>query len=105
LKNPREVIRALDESNHIWRLNYIFYNNKFFGGTRNEHRLTGISGFLRKASARAGDFVEISRNEDSSLYTISLVRSNDKDRSKKRTFKSKTRIVSIGNWEIVGDLE
>jgi len=57
IKNPRTVIDLVDETGKIWSFNYIYYNNKFFGGTRNEYRLTGMTEFIRAFNLKTGDTI------------------------------------------------
>lgn len=58
--NPRLVLIFQDSrTKELLHLNFIHYNNKFFGKTRNEYRLTGISKFLRTNGARPGDLLHI----------------------------------------------
>lgn len=58
LLNPRLILFFRDvKTNEIISLNFIHYNNKFFGKTRNEYRLTGISSFLRRHNATPGDLL------------------------------------------------
>jgi len=42
----------------VYYLNFIHYNNKLFGGTRDEYRLTGIATMLRDYGLRVGDQIE-----------------------------------------------
>lgn len=56
-KNPRCVISFMDESDIEWCFTYIYYNNKLFGGTRDEYRLTGMTRYLRSCQAEPGDAV------------------------------------------------
>lgn len=54
--NPRVRLRFLDEkTQEVWYFTYIFYNNKFFRGSRSEYRLTGLASFLRANSLKPGD--------------------------------------------------
>ncbi len=63
VKNPRQTLSFLDEDGlTIWDFQYIYYNNKLFGGTRNEYRLTGMTKYLRAKAARAGDEVSFTRD-------------------------------------------
>jgi len=57
IKNPRTVIDLVDETGTIWSFNFIHYNNKFYGGTRNEYRLTGMTEFIRAFHLKTGDMV------------------------------------------------
>lgn len=63
LYNPRCVIDAIDEAGEEWTFNFIYYNNRHFGGTRNEYRLTGTTEFLRRHRLRSGDTVIFTRTE------------------------------------------
>lgn len=54
-KNPRFHIKFYDEKNQEWVFAFIYYNNKLFGGTRNEYRLTRMSKFVRTNNLKEGD--------------------------------------------------
>lgn len=60
-KNPRVAMFFNDETGKTWKLNFIYYNNKFFDekGTRNEYRLTGMTAFFRQNSLKAGDSITL----------------------------------------------
>jgi hypothetical protein len=68
-KNPRIKIlfKELD-SEDKWEFVYIHYNNKKFGGTRNEYRLTCVSRYIKVNGLSAGDIVVLER--DGNSYTI-----------------------------------
>lgn len=72
VKNPRKTIHCLDENGDSLELQYIYYNNKLHDerGTRNEYRLTCLTAYLRRNSARAGDEIEISKDESESFHRI-----------------------------------
>ena len=56
--NPRLKLSLVDlESSLRYSDNYIKYNNKHFGGTRNEYRITGIARFLRLNLLKPGDSI------------------------------------------------
>lgn len=61
LKNPREVLDITDDSGRVWAFAFIYYNNRFFGGTRNEYRLTGMTAFFRDFNLKAGDKIMLRR--------------------------------------------
>jgi hypothetical protein len=61
VKNPRAVIDITDDAGREWRFNFIYYNNRFFGGTRDEFRLTGMTSFIRHFNLKAGDKVILHR--------------------------------------------
>lgn len=58
-KNPRCTMHFTDDAGEIWKLNFIYYNNRFFDpkGTRNEYRLTGMTAYFRENSLHAGDSI------------------------------------------------
>jgi len=61
VKNPRAPLDLLDDTGREWTFNFIYYNNRFFGGTRNEYRLTGMTAFLREFNLHEGDSLIFSR--------------------------------------------
>lgn len=67
-KNPR-VSLIFREPDGItrWDFNFIYYNNRFFGGTRNEYRLTCMTRYLRARNAAVGDQVVLSKDGDGRL--------------------------------------
>ncbi|PHS21391.1 MAG: restriction endonuclease [Robiginitomaculum sp.] len=75
IKNPRRTILCLDESDEKLELQYIYYNNRLHDerGTRNEYRLTCLTGYLRQNGARAGDEIEISKDDEEPLFRIAFV--------------------------------
>lgn len=60
-KNPRRTIRFVDEHGEKWTFVFIHYNNRLFGGTRNEYRLTCMTEFFRRYGLRAGDVLRLTR--------------------------------------------
>ena len=54
-KNPRHLLTFRDEHGGRWDFPFIYYNGKYFGGTRNEYRLTGMTSYFREAGLVAGD--------------------------------------------------
>ncbi|WP_088034867.1 EcoRII N-terminal effector-binding domain-containing protein [Evansella clarkii] len=63
-KNPRAKLRFIDSSEEEWDFMFIYYNNKFYNGTRNEYRLTGMTAFIREYNLKAGDKIILSRESD-----------------------------------------
>jgi hypothetical protein len=62
-KNPRvKLTFQLRNSDESLLLNFIYYNSKFFGGTRNEYRLTGLGPYLRRIGASPGDNIKMSES-------------------------------------------
>ena len=60
-KNPRSEIKfkGIDKE---WLFKYIYYNNKFFGGTRNEYRLTCTRGYFNYYQLKKGDEIILSKS-------------------------------------------
>ncbi len=73
--NPRVTLHFMDSTNFCWKFNYIYYNNKFRGGTRNEYRLTGMTAYLRSCNLKPGDVMILRREDDE--YTISYRRQDE----------------------------
>ena len=61
VKNPRIVLDMRDDTGHEWSFSFIYYNNRFFGGTRNEYRITGMTAFFREFNLKAGDILVFRR--------------------------------------------
>jgi hypothetical protein len=76
LKNPREVLDITDDSGRVWTFAFIYYNNRFFGGTRNEYRLTGMTAFFRDFNLKAGDRI-ILRRESARIVRITFKRASN----------------------------
>jgi hypothetical protein len=76
IKNPREVLDVTDDAGRDWSFTFIYYNNRFFGGTRNEYRLTGMTTFFREFNLKAGDKVVL-RRESPRLIRISFKRAKE----------------------------
>lgn len=63
-KNPRYQLTFFDDGNQRWEFSFIYYNNVFFGGTRNEYRLTRMTKFMRVNNLKVGDHLILSNGED-----------------------------------------
>ena len=72
--NPRLRLkfRDLSDGSDIY-LTYIYYNNKFFEGTRHEYRLTGLTRWIKNHGLKSGDSIQISRL-DKYDYTIGIIK-------------------------------
>lgn len=73
--NPRCHLRFLDDAGTFWEFAFIYYNNQFFGGTRNEYRLTRMTKFIRQAGLVQGDELALSRR--GGRYSVSYRRKKD----------------------------
>jgi hypothetical protein len=72
--NPRVRLkfRDLTDGTDIY-LSYIYYNNKFFEGTRHEYRLTGLTRWIKTHGLKSGDTIQISRINKYD-YTIGIIK-------------------------------
>jgi hypothetical protein len=96
-KNPRMtlVVRETNDGSR-WEFNFIYYNNSFFGGTRNEYRLTCMTQYLRAIDARVGDDLVFSRNENGSIF-VECVRAA----GNQATVNDQGILVLGGGWKII----
>jgi hypothetical protein len=75
-RNPDAWIECVDEDGEIHRFRYIYYNNKLHdaGGTRNEYRITHMTGYLRRIGAKEGEVIELSRAPKDKHYALRIVK-------------------------------
>lgn len=72
-QNPDAIFRCIDAAGERWEFRYIYYNKKLFGtGTRNEYRLTGLTGLIRRYDVMPGDELIFSKTS-SDEYFIEIV--------------------------------
>jgi hypothetical protein len=76
VKNPRVLLNFYDIFNTKWSFAFIYYNNKFFGGTRNEYRLTGMTKFFKANKLNEGDSVILERDFQG-FYKVGLQKMKD----------------------------
>lgn len=93
--NPRCHLMFLDSSGTFWEFAFIYYNGKFFEGTRNEFRLTRMTSYIRQTALVAGD--EIVLSHDGHRFMISHKRQRQQGMNSAGVLKLGTgwRIVSI----------
>lgn len=72
-RNPRAHIHFTDQAGDEWEFAFIYYNNKFWDGTRNEYRLTRMTRYIRESALVPGDEILLTRSEAGD-YTISFRR-------------------------------
>lgn len=91
-KNPRVKMRFIDDSGQEWNFTFIYYNNKFFGGTRNEFRLTGMTAFIKQNNLVAGDKIVLSHEtEERSLINYERV-----------SIQNSPTVLKLGSsWKVV----
>ncbi len=76
IRNPRVHLQFEDDTGSVREFAFIYYNNRFFGGTRNEYRLTRMTRYMRETGLVSGDAVILRRAPDGS-YSISCRRHQD----------------------------
>lgn len=54
-KNPRVYLTFIDDEGQSWTFAFIYYNNIYYGGTRNEYRLTRMTKYIRTNLLKEGD--------------------------------------------------
>jgi hypothetical protein len=67
-KNPRVLLKFLDEVGDEYFFNFIYYNNYQFGGTRREFRLTGMTRYIRQNDLQAGDEIILLKDESENRH-------------------------------------
>ena len=67
-KNPRYHLPFYDDSETRWEFAFIYYNNRFFGGTRNEFRLTRMTPYIRMNGLQAGDELMLEHDDAGKRY-------------------------------------
>ena len=103
-KNPRVAMYFTDEAGKVWKLNFIYYNNKFFDqkGTRNEYRLTGMTAYFRENGLKAGDTVTLIHGSDGIDYIQYKRNMNVNVKlSVDESGKTKKRLVLGTNWKVI----
>ena len=86
-KNPRVVLEFVDEYGKRWEFAFIYYNNLFFGGTRNEYRLTRMTPFIRQHRLQPGDRVTLCRDSNSEILLIKCRKYNSLNRNQSGVLK------------------
>jgi len=92
--NPRSHLVFTDKFGAKWEFTFIHYNNRLFGGTRNEYRLTGMTRFFREAGLLTGDEVILSLGPDG-RYFVDF-------RRKSEAKKGETGVLKLGSsWKVI----
>jgi hypothetical protein len=94
VKNPRVALVFREKSGDTWQFWFIYYNNRFFGGTRNEYRLTHMTKFIRINSLKVGDEIVLTNNEDGTR-SILFRRANSSITSGKLKLSGQWKIIEI----------
>lgn len=96
-KNPRNNILVREKSDGtLWSFNFIYYNNKFFGGTRNEFRLTCMTQYLRAVNSKVGDDLIFSKDENGSIFVECARASFNKPLTNEQGV-----LILGGGWKII----
>lgn len=96
--NPRAHLRFEDQVGRFWEFAFIYYNNRQFGGTRNEYRLTRITKYVREASLLAGDELILRRHVDRG-YSISYRRANEPAAARNDAGRT---VLKLGSgWKVI----
>lgn len=97
VKNPRMtlVVREISDDTR-WEFNFIYYNNAFFGGTRNEYRLTCMTQYLRAIDSKVGDDLVFSKDENGSIF-VNCVRAA----ANHAIVNDQGVLVLGGGWKII----
>ena len=61
-RNPRAHIVFKDHAGQQWEFAFIYYNNRRFGGTRDEYRLTRMTEYIRRWKLSTGDEIILDRD-------------------------------------------
>lgn len=96
--NPRAHLQFEDDAGGFWEFAFIYYNNRLFGGTRNEYRLTRMTRYIRESGLVAGDEV-LMRRDESGNYFVSYRRSNAKQVSINTAGETVIRLAA--GWKVI----
>jgi hypothetical protein len=100
-KNPRTILKFEDASGIFWNFTFIYYNGKYFGGTRNEYRLTGMTKFFKQNSLKSGDSINF-RIEEKERLLVSFERHSELSDKKYLDNKETTTRIKLGNsWRVI----
>jgi hypothetical protein len=92
--NPRHRLVFKDALGTKWTFSFIFYNNRLFGGTRNEYRLTCMTPFIRRHNLHSGDKLLLSRDEENRFH-ISYKRLKEPSQTANLKLGTSWRIVKL----------
>jgi hypothetical protein len=94
-KNPRAFLDIIDSDGNLWECTFIYYNNKFFGGTRNEYRLTRLQKLFKHYGIKPNDEMILTKNKRND-YEISFTTTTpSRVTSEKLTISNKWRVINI----------
>ena len=81
VKNPDAWLPCADHDGTPHRFRFVYYNNKLHDprGTRNEYRITHMTGWFRDKGAREGHVFEIAQDAGSPVYVVSVIMGGDQN--------------------------
>lgn len=65
--NPRVTLKFEDEVGRFWFFDFIYYNNSYFSGTRDEYRLTPMNDYFHQYAIKAGDTIILEKTSNDDL--------------------------------------
>jgi Restriction endonuclease EcoRII, N-terminal len=95
-KNPRVNMSFYDvDGVKNWPFVFIHYNNRKYGGTRNEYRLTWMTSYLKLKNAQVGDEVQFIRDIHGAL-SVTCQRAATPDMSEE------CEVLKLsGGWKVI----
>lgn len=93
-KNPRVHLVFTDDNGKKWDFAFIYYNNKFFGGTRNEFRLTRMTPFIRAHNLCQKDELIFQKTSDG-IRSVTYKRGKDAGLDERGVLKLS------GGWKVI----
>lgn len=94
-ENPRVKLSMESPDGFFWNFNYIYYNNKLRGGTRNEYRLTGMTHYFKTNNLKPNDTLLIEKIDED--YYISYKRASDSV----ETSETGHTIIKLNSWTFI----
>lgn len=81
VKNPDAWLEFADDDGEVWNFRYVYYNNKLHDpeGTRDEYRVTHMTGYFRAQVASSGDILALSGSPGSRRFRISVRKAETDD--------------------------
>jgi len=99
--NPRRALTFTDtETGHLIATNFIYYNNKRRGKTRDEFRMTGIASYCRSKEADVGDSMVMKLLADG-RRTLEVLKASNSSESPE---DGRITVVLSENWVVIGGL-
>lgn len=92
--NPEAWIICVDPDGEEWKMRYVYYNGKTFNpkrSTRNEYRITYMTKFFNKWSARCNDQVIFTATNSPNRFEIEI----------KKASKSRSSVIVLTGWNRV----